>query len=389
MAITRPSLLLAALFALMPCAAFAQQPICPGTRAELDTSLSLLPFVRMRLGNREGNFLIDTAANRNFVDAQTFGLSPGEKVRINGSSLPTLSAADFLAHDNRPVTAPGGGRAAGVIGTDFVSLRSVEFHYDSAQPHMVISSQPCPTLQLERAGFIPISQKGYYSSDQRRLQPQHFNIPVAFVRIGSVSAPVWIDSGYSEQGPRPGVIQINALLFQRLRDSGVLLQQAGSVSTGDCNGNIANETLWQVRGMPLSLTTREGKPVFGDEAPLLQVRGPNTCGGGIGGLNEPWGLIGAVYLKWWNTVVFDGPNEKVWVKKVAVPERPEPMVATPAQPASPEPPKPIVAIAALPPPDLKKLLAPPDLPKPVIAKTAQPAADLRSLIKQWGRTIAP
>src|SRR5690348_696772 len=57
--------------ALMLGAPACAQPamICPGGAIALDISAAAKPFVRMRLGEREGNFLIDTGATRSHVDA--------------------------------------------------------------------------------------------------------------------------------------------------------------------------------------------------------------------------------------------------------------------------------------------------------------------------------
>src|SRR5581483_6187783 len=49
---------------MLGASAWAQPMICPGGTIALDISAAAKPFVRMRLGGREGNFLIDTGATR-------------------------------------------------------------------------------------------------------------------------------------------------------------------------------------------------------------------------------------------------------------------------------------------------------------------------------------
>src|SRR5438128_2697544 len=105
----------------------AQQPMaCPGAAVSVDTSVMSSPYVHMRLGNREGYFLVDTGATYSTVDAGTFGLERGAKATLEGSSFPTITGGVFEAVDLSHFEAPGG-REAGVIGTDFLSLRTVEF----------------------------------------------------------------------------------------------------------------------------------------------------------------------------------------------------------------------------------------------------------------------
>src|ERR1700761_4381595 len=78
-----------------------QRMICPGETIALDTVKSQ-PFVRMRLGAKEGNFLIDTGSTDSFVNSTLYEIQPGQKVTdkkitITGSSLPTLDSASFFA----------------------------------------------------------------------------------------------------------------------------------------------------------------------------------------------------------------------------------------------------------------------------------------------------
>ena len=74
-----------------------QETQCPGASVPLDISFASKPFVRMRLGNREGNFLIDTGATQSTVDAGLFGVAIGSQVKIVGSSLPTVERGIFTA----------------------------------------------------------------------------------------------------------------------------------------------------------------------------------------------------------------------------------------------------------------------------------------------------
>src|SRR5262245_16453337 len=156
------------LLTLSATAGWTQPSACPGTVVALDTSIMASPFVHMRLDQREGHFLLDTGATYSTVDAQLFGLRPGRKATLANSSFPTITGGVFQAVDLRHFVAPGG-RQAGVIGTDFLSLRTVEFRYDGARAYAVVSSAACPAASLENAGFAAIPQQGHYSAQLDRL----------------------------------------------------------------------------------------------------------------------------------------------------------------------------------------------------------------------------
>jgi hypothetical protein len=309
-------LLLGLALTLGPGVGFAQNAVCPGGSIALDISVAATPHVHMRLGAHEGNFLIDTGASASSVDARIFGLELGSKIRIEGSSFPTIAAGDFAVFDWSHAPAPPGG-LAGVIGTDFLSLRIAEFHYDAQQPFLAVSQQRCSARQFEEAGFTAISQEGYYSAHTTRLRPNTLNIPVVFVRFGSVIAPAQIDSGFSESSSVRGVVQINEALFTNLRNAGTVMNPFTEVtfSITDCRGNRSVPALWRVQGAPLQITTREGEAVFAYDAPLLEVKPTPTACGGIATSPEPMGQIGAEYLGRWGTFVLDPFNEQVWVRK--------------------------------------------------------------------------
>jgi hypothetical protein len=314
------ALLIAVALALGPAEAFAQSAVCPGGSIALDVSVAATPHVQMHLGDRDGNFLVDTGASASSVDAGIFGLPLGSSTRIEGSSFPTVTGGDFAVFDWSHAPAPPGG-LAGVIGTDFLSLRIAEFHYDAQPPYLAVSSQRCAARQFEDAGFASISEEGYFSSDPTRLRPNTLNIPVIFIRLGSVIAPAQIDSGFSESGSVRGVVQINETLFRDLRSAGVAMTPFTAVtfSITDCRGNVSVPALWRAQEIPLQITTREGEPVFVYEPPLLEVKPTPTSCGGIGTSPEPMAQVGAEYLRRWGTFVLDPFNERVWVRARAVP----------------------------------------------------------------------
>jgi hypothetical protein len=313
----------------LPGEGHAQQPVlCPGETVPLDISAASKPFVRMRLGGHEGNFLIDTGATGSRVDAGLFGVTAGSKITLGGSSLPTLDGGAFDAVDMSPEQpfAPAGGHA-GTIGADILSTRTVEFHYESASPYLVLSAQRCGGHVFEAAGFVPILQRGFGASGTwlSRLTSWWFasragitdraNLPIIYARIGAVSAPLWLDSGWGLGATRHMLLLINDAILARLRDAGVAMKGAGGVINSDCQGNRGEDALWQVEREPLIFTTEDGTPLFESGPPTLQLRGKSPCGT-IGNWPEPIGTVGALFLPRWSTVVLDGPNQRVWVRKV-------------------------------------------------------------------------
>jgi hypothetical protein len=289
---------------------------CPGTSVPIDVSFGSKPFVRMRLGERDGNFLIDTGAARSHIDTTLFGVPAGPNVKIQGSTLPTLDEGTFIAQDlaHQQKLAPPGGYA-GAIGTDILSTRVVAFHYNTTSPYLVLSNRPCSPRYFEQAGFVSVSQKGLYGPPNLR-SPQSMNLPVIYIKIGSLLAPVWIDSGLGDVSStsRHMTILVNEALFQQVRDAGIAMKQMGTVTTIDCKGTKSDDKLWQLEGVPFAFATQDGQSLFEYSPPTLQVRGPTQCGT-IGAHSEPLGTVGALMLARWGTVVFDGPNEKLWVTK--------------------------------------------------------------------------
>jgi hypothetical protein len=307
--------LLATLMSLASAHAFALDAVCPGGSIPLDISVAATPYSRIQLAGRSGNFLIDTGASASSVDGGAFSLTPGSNARLEGSTFPSMTGANFAVFNWTKAPAPPGG-LAGVIGTDFLSLRIAEFHYDAPEPYLGVSQERCLPRQFEDAGFTSISQDGYYSSDPTRLRPNTPNIPVIFIRIGSVIAPAQIDSGFSETSRVRGVVQINEALFADLRNVGIAMIPFIEIrfSITDCRGIVSVPALWQLKGTPLQITTREGNPLLEYEELLFEVKPMAAACGGIANSPEPMGQIGAEYLRRWGTFVLDPFNERVWLK---------------------------------------------------------------------------
>jgi len=208
-----------------------------------------------------------------------------------------------------------------------LSTRTVEFHYEATHPYLVLSTQQCDPKVFEDAGFVAIEQQGYGASEAWRswlaseVKPnadiaRRSNLPIVYARIGKVIAPFWLDTGFGDRAARNIPIQINRAILTQLRDTGVALKRAGSVMISDCQGNHATDALWQVDDAPIVFTNAQGQMLFAYDLPTLQLRGKTACGT-IGDWPESIGAVGTLFLPRWGTVVFDGPNRRVWVRRSA------------------------------------------------------------------------
>jgi hypothetical protein len=188
-------------------------------------------------------------------------------------------------------------------------------------PYVVVSP-PCSPRRFEDAAFVAISQQGYFSANAGRLPANSPNIPAVYARIGPVTAPVLIDTGFEEDpAARRGIVMVNSALFAQLRAAGVAMQAFGTEPVFDCNRRRSDQPLWQVSEAPLVFATREGEPFAQYGAPMLLVKAAGTCTD-IASVSSALGLVGVIYVARWGVTIFDGPNERLWVKRNPTPARP-------------------------------------------------------------------
>jgi hypothetical protein len=233
-------------------AAGAKASMCAGTRVAIDTSVLGTPFANLTLGGNSGSFLIDTGATYSRVDMRRYGLSEGSKIFLSGFSLPWVQSGTFIAADLGSFGVPLGGQL-GTVGTDFLSLYSIEFHYRPSQSFAVLGRQACDHVTLRRAGFVAVGLPNYYEADSSRVKKDMPNVPVIGLRIGQVSFPTQVDTGYGDF-PR-GVIQVNAALMKILSESGMPMHPVPSdVVTVGCSGSYTYAR-WQIERGEVSIIT--------------------------------------------------------------------------------------------------------------------------------------
>jgi hypothetical protein len=105
---------------------------------------------------------------------------------------------------------------------------------------------------------------------------------------------------------------INEAILNRLRETGVAMKRAGVSVNSDCQGHRREDALWQIDDEPIVFTTEDGSVLFEYGPPEIEVGGGSPC---LGNWSEPIGTLGALFLPRLGTVVFDGPNQRVWVPK--------------------------------------------------------------------------
>jgi hypothetical protein len=197
----------------------------------------------------------------------------------------------------------------GTVGTDFLSLRSIEFHYEQPQPFAMLG-RGCDQAVLRHAGFVAVGLPGYYEADLSRMKSGMPNVPVIGLRIGQITFPAQVDTGYGDL-PQ-GVVQINATLMRILRDTGMTVRSLpADVVTVSCFGTYTYER-WQIEHDGLSIVTLGVHTVASFPPPLLEVKTDAQCSG-ISTFAEPFAQIGASWLSRWGKSVFDGLSSAVWI----------------------------------------------------------------------------
>jgi hypothetical protein len=308
----RGSLAGAALLTLLAAPSLAKdEMLCGGTVVPLTVTRLHSPYVRTSVSGEAGYFQLDTGSSISTINAKIFRRPVGALVLLEDFTFPTFERGRFIALNFGAGSGPLEGRQIGQIGTDMLTRRAVELHYDATPPYLVISDRPCPAAQLQAAGFIAIAQRGYFGSDRSRLGGVIDNTPVAFLRIGSVAAPAWIDSGMVE-ATLPGIVQVNQLMLDALRADRVALAPAGEGQMTNCRGETFNIQFWRVVDVSMRIVTEQGRTLFTYDAPLLAVVPRNSCSG-PGNIDVPVARIGAAYLNSWGTFVLDALSERVWL----------------------------------------------------------------------------
>lgn len=326
-----------------PSLAWAQTTWCPGSAEEPARRLEVMtsaagaaPYVTLSPVGGEGAWLIDygataSSANRldhlpasdpRWVDASRTDL------RLSGFDFPFSPPQQVVANLPRAISEDGVGLQQGVIGTDLLSHRTVEIHYERPEDqHLLVTNTSC--LMAGR-GFFLIRQAGYFGSKPEHFVTQGVNVPVVFIGFeradGIVSAartPAQLDTGMADT-VWPRTIYVNAALWRTIKTDGAVRQ--GQLSVKQCDGS-ANLEVWSLPASQLQVTDESGLwmtkyPAF-YVVPLAQLPGTSACGG-IATMSAPAAQLGASFLRTFGTVVVDPAaypdGGAVWIRMPQVPE---------------------------------------------------------------------
>ena len=282
-----------------------RESLCDGRRYERSAAPGGgSPFIRLSADGVSGQFLLDYGATRSSLSASAFTASNGS-VRNAVLSLPNSPRGNFdLRRYDLPLQ-PAGAQV-GVIGTDFLSLFSVQIIGHT----VFLGAQPCQPNALLAHGLIPIVQRGFFSSSPSRIRGELPNVPVVFIRLGEVRTWAQIDTGYDDV-LYPHSVDINEALYDRLVDAGIKLERSADISVSTCEGR-ESRSVYTVRSRSLFVETDQAKPILGTDNFRLILKRSNGCGG-IGAMTAPAAQLGASFLQTFGTVVFDPKSETVWL----------------------------------------------------------------------------
>ena len=284
---------------------------CGGVGIPLDISIDATPVASLVVGGRRGNFLIDTGATKSSVDAESYGLAPGDRVELD-TDLPELGRVPFVAEDMRAYRAPPGGQH-GRIGTDILTRYAVGFLYGAGGAVMTARVGACDAAALREAGYAEIGAPAPGGSERPN------NVPVVGLALGPVDAPAQLDTGFAERA-EPELMQGNKPLFTALRAAGVSMAAASAGATRGCRG-VRMDERWRIDSTWLTVRTAEGGSARTHPPPLLEIKGDVDCGG-ISGFASPYAQLGASWLGRWGATIVDFPAGTVWIARPPAPESP-------------------------------------------------------------------
>jgi hypothetical protein len=276
------------------------EALCGGIRYERDSVRSgSPPTIELGADGVSGPFLLDFGATTSSLSARVFATST-ETVKSVKLSLPSFQQGVFTLQRY-------GGKQLGVIGTDFLSLLSVQI----TESAVFLGEKPCQPTTMRAHGFVPISQEHFFSSDPAALVARLPNVPIVFLRLGAVRVWAQIDTGYDD-AIYPHSVDINQALYGRLIKDGMSLRRVSEVTVSTCEGS-ETRPVYSLVDDPLIVETDQARPIVRTQNFYLVLKQANGCGG-IGAMSEPAAQLGASFLPLFGAIVFDPKSKTVWLK---------------------------------------------------------------------------
>jgi len=295
------ALLAVALIAAINAGYRDREALCGGIRYELDSVRNgLSPYVELTADGVPGDFLLDFGATTSSLSARVFATSTGP-VKSVSLSLPSFHHGVFELKRYLPVD-----RRRGVIGTDFLSLLSVQI----TKSAVYLGEQPCQPTTMRAHGFVPISQEHFFSSDPSAMDARLPNVPIVFLRLGATRVWAQIDTGYDD-GIYPHSVDINQALYERLIQDGMRLRHISEITVSTCEG-LETRPVYSLMDDSLIVETDQAQPIVRTQNFYLILKHANGCGG-IGAMSEPAAQLGASFLGLFRAIVFDPKSKTVWL----------------------------------------------------------------------------
>lgn len=267
------------------------------------------PYIRLTAGERTGAFLLDYGSTSSALSRS--GSEAASATHADTRfSLPTFASGRFALVRDGALRAPPGGQV-GMVGTDFLSRLTADFVFrEPTGGDVVLGSASCAADILRQRGMVGIAQSGHFASDLVRVRADRPNVPVLPLRLGGITVPAQVDSGYNDSVLPPSV-DINEALFQQLQGAGVALRQVKSLRVTTCDGAELRD-VYRAADLRAALVDAEGRTILPLDNLALVRKGPGGCGG-IGSMEAPAAQLGASILWQLGEIVFDPKAEMVWV----------------------------------------------------------------------------
>ncbi len=314
---------------------------CLGTSAPLTVSRQM-PFVSVPVGALRGEFVLDHGTTFSSIDLAAFP-SPGpatsgcDPTRLGVTC--TVDAFSFFAPASpvRLVTADFRGvaasvRQAGIVGTDFTSLRVLALSYATARLFVSNTTARCTDAAWRAAGFVALSSEGFFSHDLSTLNPMTVvdssaapaarvpNVPTVPVRLAGTVAVAQLDTGFDD-ALVPFSVNVNEAFYRTVSsgDPGALVRDAAhDLALTTCVVGLSESVDAYSIGPGRALEFVDDRGAVARRYPGATIFVKHTptaarsCGG-IGTWTAPAAQVAGSFFVDFGAVVFDPFSARVWV----------------------------------------------------------------------------
>lgn len=316
-------------------------PSCMGPSLPLQFS-GQHPYVDVTLGTgttaQNAAFLVDFGSTNSWVDLGAFtqpaqlSCTPTSCTYADFDFFGSWGQVTLFTSDFSQFMGPP--RQAGIIGTDFLSVRPTTMDYVGRRIVSSSAANFCSPAQLEDAGFVAMPSTGFYASNLNGLLPLSTvvndagmglsvpNIPTLLLRLDGVVAYAQLDTGFDD-AVVPNSININTSYLNEIlmRAPTALVRQPGlDLTLTTCIGGVSEPvTAWRLAsGHTLEFVSTDGGTghripnavLFAKQTPAAA----RVCGG-IGTWDVNGAQVAASHFFAAGAVVFDPVRSAVWMPK--------------------------------------------------------------------------